>query len=143
MNRLIVAIVGFGFIGCADQNWAQAGQKGPAPGAPDCTPELCPEEEEEERDDSNDKHGTQGANTLHQATGTQSWFEAVWDCPNASYCAGWTWPQAFPPKEYGSAYYSPSWTMWVQLRPGQLDLGSLPKTGVHVDARSIRFTDGP
>lgn len=103
VDAIIAAVVIIAAIvlqGC-DQNWAQAGEDDPAPGAPDCSREECPDELPEERDVS-----------------TRNIMVPPWS-------------------------YSPSWSLWVQLRPGQADLGSLPKTGVNVDARLVRYTDGP
>lgn len=102
----------------------------PAPMAPDCytDPSLCEDEADascggdeseavEAAEADSEKHGAQGANTLHAGTGTMAWFDAVWDCPSSTWCVGYTFPQGYPPKEYGSAFFAVnSSSRWQQIK---------------------------
>lgn len=124
MKRALLVLVML--WGC-DQNWAQVGDDEPAPGAPDCLSdpellgELCDVEPDVRLEDAEPlwtavKHGAQGGETLHTATGVRSWWEYDYYC-TVSYCPGFMWSQAWPPREYGSAFYVANNTnRWWHIR---------------------------
>jgi hypothetical protein len=98
-------VAGLTLTGCADQNWAQAGEDDPAPVAPDYVPGAEYEEGEA------DKHAG-GTHTVAGQAGPVPGVTLLWDqCGNYPYTTACWWKHT----EYGlrKVYTNYDWTTWT------------------------------